>query len=165
MTTSEEAVDKEWRALVALEPEKMQARMVEILTELNGLPESERAERRLAMARAEYDLTDDELRKFTVSRLRAWLTLDRAVAKHMSDAFDDVMKKISGTQAMRQVGLVQTLARDFSLEDQETLVELIPNVFGGAPIGLSVSQVVQEAPPPQPEAPAKPAKKWWWPFG
>ena len=165
MTTSEETVDKVWRALVALEPEKMQARMVEILTELNGLPDSERIERRLAMARAEYDLTDDELRKFTVSRLRAWLTLDRAVAKHMSDAFDDVMQKISGTQAMRQVGLVQTLARDFSLEDQETLVELIPNVFGGAPIGLSVSRVVQEAPPPQPEAPAKPAKKWWWPFG
>ena len=165
MTTSDDTVEREWRALGSLELDEMQSQMVKLLTELDGLPDKEQSDRRMALARVESDLTDDELRKFTICRLRAWLTLDRAIAKRLSDAFDDVMKKVFGPQAMRQVGLIQTLARDFSLEDQQTLTELIPNVFGGSPVGLVASKARQEALTSQQEASKKPAKKWWWPFG
>lgn len=162
MTTSEETADKEWRALADLELEEMEARMLKVLTELETLPDEKRLERRLAMARVEHDLSEKQLRAVTLCRLRTWLKLEPEVAKRTAASFETVMKKISGTQAMREIALVQTLAREFSPEDQQILVGLAPSVFGGAPIGL---KVVKSEPSPRVKKPVRPAKKWWWPFG
>jgi len=162
MSTPDQTIDKEWKELATLDPDAMEARMVEILNEMVSLSDEERLERRLAIARAESDLSDEDLRSYTLCRLRAWLKLESAVADRVAATMDDVMKKIPGPQAMRQIALIQTMAREFSLEDQQKLVALAPNVFGGAPVGLKADAV--KAPPKVVEEP-KPAKKWWWPFG
>jgi hypothetical protein len=163
MSTPDQTVDKNWKELATLDPEAMEARMVGILNEMNALSDEERLERRLAIARTENDLTDEELRAYTLCRLRAWLKLDPPVAEKTAALLDKVMKIIPGPQAMRQIALIQTMAREFSVEDQGKLVALAPNVFGGAPVGLSVEKVI--VPPKVNEEPPVVKKKWWWPFG
>ena len=169
MATSDIAADDAWGALASLESAEREAKMVQLYGELVVLSQEERQSQMLAMARAEYALTDQALRPFTVSRLRAWLTLEPEVAQQIAAAYDAAMLKMSGTHAMRRVALVQTLVRDFSSEDQERLVALVPRVFAGVPTAsaaaLAQSMRGAEREAEQAASQQKPAKKGWWPFG
>jgi hypothetical protein len=133
--------------------------MVARYSELATLAEEERRALMLAMARAEYELTDDQLHAFTKSRLGSWLELAPETAQCVASSYDAVMLKMPGPQAMRRVSVVQTLAREFPVEDQDRLASLLPGVFAGAGIGVHMPPIHDAS------APTASAKKGWWPFG
>ncbi|MFH1560841.1 MAG: hypothetical protein ABID84_05480 [Chloroflexota bacterium] len=161
MSTSNVQSDQAWGALANATVEERERVMDQRCKELGALSEEERVSQMAAMARAEYALPEVDLRTFTLSRLRTWLKLDEDTGRKMSASYDAVMLNMPGQAAMRRVALVQTLARDFSREDQVKLVALIPNVFGGftdllQPTGFETRPTTERA---------APAKKGWWPFG
>lgn len=153
--------DQAWGALMNEAAEEREATMAQRYKEMAALSEEEMLSRMTAMVRAEYDLKDAELRVFTLSRLRTWLKLDEDTARKIAASYDAAMRKMSGPAAMRRVAMVQTLARDFSREDQQQLVELMPNVFGGL---KDVIQPFSSRPAPPPVEAAAPAKRGWRPF-
>ena len=159
MAMSNAEADQAWGMLAEVEEEERRTKMVQRYTEMAALPEEERMSQMLMMAAAEYDLSEDKLRTFTVSRLSVWLSLDREVARRVAASYDAVMKKMPGQQAMRRVGVVQTMAREFPAEEQAQLIELIPDVFGGLKEVLT-RQHAQEAM----AASSASVKKGWWPF-
>ena len=167
MTTPTPAADQAWGMLASATSEEREASMLRRYRELAALAEGERVNQMPAMARSEYALTDDKLRPFTLSRLRVWLKLESAVALRISASYDAVMLKMPGREAMRRVGLVQTLARDFSPEDEARLRELVPGVLGAVAPRVAIKRLQEElAQAPAAAASAKPAKKGGlWPFG
>jgi hypothetical protein len=160
MTTADVDADSGWSDLVTLDDESREARMRERYTALAALSEDERRHRMRAMAQAEYDLPDGQLRSFTVSRLSVWLGLEPDVARQIATSYDAVMMQMPGPVAMRRVGIVQTLAREFPPEDEERLRDLVPGVFVGQP-----HRVVTGA-TPQPSAASAPPQRDrpWWAF-
>ena len=81
-------------------------------TELAGLYEEDRVKQVTEMARAEHELDEDKLHVFTKSRLETWISMDADKAESVARAYDEAMKNLPGTLAMRRVGAVQTVARD-----------------------------------------------------
>jgi hypothetical protein len=61
---------------------------------------------------------------------------------------------------MRRVSMVQTLADEFSREQQLKLIAVIPTVFGGLKEMIEMPPIKSAA-----AAPAASTKKGWWPFG
>ena len=157
---SQEAIDQEWLHQSEAESESREAFMAARYIELAALPEEERRTRLRAMARAEYSLPDEKLRPFTLSRLRTWLSLEPDKAQVIADSYDAVMQEMPAPVAMRRVALVQTLATEFSPEDEERLRQLAPRVFAGTPSRMTVL----ERPEPEPLAVATRTKKPWWAF-
>ena len=141
MTTSENPADEAWGKLAELGDDDMQVAMAKRYGELADLiSENGRRWQVLGMIRAEYGLSDEKLRAFTISKLRAWLTLDPVMARRIAGSYNAAMLQMSADQAMKRVALAQTVAREFSPKDQQALVALVPDVFGGAAIGLPVAK-------------------------
>ncbi|MBM3946498.1 MAG: hypothetical protein FJ315_03740 [SAR202 cluster bacterium] len=153
--------NQDWGRLADLSPADRQPRMVEKYRTMAGLPDSEGDSQMNAMVLAEYALTDDKLRDFTHSRLRAWLAIDEQAALRIAKSYDTVMLKMPGKDAMRRVSMVQTIAREMSIPDVQRLSQLVPAVLAGAAVGVAVSKATS-APA---QAPTAPAKKGFGPFG
>lgn len=162
MAEAEELVRQEWAGLAGMEPSERESVMAERYRILSTIPEQERQPQLIAMANVEYDLPDDMLREVTVSRLRAWLLLERDVGNAIAEAYAAAMTKLSGSKAIRRVSLEQTLARSFSPEEQVLLVEMEPRIFGAVAFAARLAGAnFSSAQTPQPE----PTKKRWWLFG
>ena len=156
--TTDSSVDEAWGKLADTGEEERETQMFQRYTELASLSEEARRSRLLAMAKAEYALPDAKLRTFTLSRMRVWLKIDPENAKKMAVSYSAVMNQMPGPAAMRRVALVQTLAREFSLEDREKLVALAPGVFATRP--SSVAGVFGVTP----SSTTVSSKKPWWAF-
>ncbi|MBI4297187.1 MAG: hypothetical protein HY676_01510 [Chloroflexi bacterium] len=155
--TSGAELDQGWGLLADETEEQREKQMLERYGKVAALSEDERRSRLLAMAKAEYALSDAKLRSFTMSRLRVWLKMELEIAKKVADSYDAVMFLMPGPAAMRRVAIVQTLARGFSSKEQEQLRTLIPRVFADRPIGSAVAPGPAAAPGPS-------IKKPWWAF-
>jgi hypothetical protein len=127
-----------------------------------AMPETQRAERMLAMVQAEYTMSDQELRAFTTSRLKVWLALPEQEAKTISAAYDAAMLKMPGPQALRRVAKVQTVARVMSADDLHKLRALIPNILGALP-NVNIAKRADIG--ALTKVPERVEKKGWWPFG
>lgn len=155
--TTHPSVDEAWGKLADTGEDEREAQMIQRYTELSSLSEEARRSRLLAMAKAEYALPDAKLRPLTLSRMRVWLKMDSENAGKVAVSYSAAMNQMPGPAAMRRVALVQTLARGFSLEDQERLVALVPQVFAGRAVAASVLSAT-----PSPTPPA--SRKQWWAF-
>ena len=156
--TTDTSVDEAWGQLADAGEEERERQMFQRYTELASLSEEARKSRLLAMAKAEYALSDAKLRPFTQSRMRVWLTMETENATKVAVSYSAAMDQMPGPAAMRRVALVQTLARGFSPEDRERLAALVPQVFAGRPV--LVAKVLGVTPSPmQPSS-----KKPWWAF-
>jgi hypothetical protein len=165
MTTADTGSDQAWGGLAAASEDERQRQIQQRYTELAAMPEDERHRRLRAMAEAEYALPDVELRSFTISRLRALLSIDPDAARTITTSNDAVMKRMPGTTAMRRISLIQTLARDFTPDEQHQLRELIPGVFGDQAIGATATAAtVSPSATPAGGATDQPRKKPWWAF-
>jgi len=150
--------DESWGGLATIDEEGRREQMTARYLELTALAEEERRVRLRAMAEAEYALPDAELRAFTLSRLQTWLALDHDKARIIASSYDAVMQGMAAPVAMRRVGLVQTLGREFSAADEDRLRDLVPAVFGGAP-----RRVIDPVRSPGPVE-LSPKRKPWWAF-
>ncbi len=156
--TTDINIDEAWGKLADAGEEERETQMLRRYTELSSLSEEARRSRLLAMAKAEYALSDAKLRPLTLSRMRVWLKIDTETAKKVSDSYGAAMNQMPGPAAMRRVALVQTLAREFSIEDQARLAALVPQVFAAKPV--VVAKVLSATASPTPPA----SKKQWWAF-
>jgi hypothetical protein len=133
MTTMSRPTDNvptiDWEEIVTRPAPEREDALGRFYAALATLPKSDRLERLRTIVATTYRLPDDEFRTLTESRLRAWLGLDEGVAATVAQSYDAVLQEVSANDAMRRVAVVQTLARDFSLEDQERLRALVPAVF------------------------------------
>jgi hypothetical protein len=169
MTTIDAGADQSWAQLATLGADEREPHMRERYDELAALPEEERRRQLRAMAVAEYALPDDQLRAFTLSRLRVWVTLAPDTAQRIAADYDAVMSDMPGTVAMRRVGMVQTLAKELPAEDEERLRALVPNIFAGQPHRLGAEPAAPAAAPPpaaesqpaHPQAPESRRRPWW----
>ena len=163
MATSNVKADTTWSMLADEEEKVRQSKMAQRYKELAALSEEERVSQTMRMLMAEYALPDAKLRAFTLSRLHTWLSLDKGIAQRVSASYEAVMLKMPGTAAMRRVALVQTLSRDFPLEQQVQMVELFPDAFGGLKEAIAARRRM-EATSATAAATAAQAKKSWWAF-
>ena len=159
MTTPDAGADQAWSMLVDLEDEgEREARMQDRYAELAALPQEEDRQSRLkAMAYAEYAYPEDKVRRLTISRLRSWIRMDLEAAQAVVKSYVVAMDQLPGAIAMHRVALDQTLAREFSPDEQKRLLVIDPTVFG--PV-VHVKPVASA--PAQPSE--VPAKKAWWAF-
>ena len=161
MAMSDVNADQAWGMLANSEEGERRSKMLERYGEMAALPAEERESQMLTMAAAEYALPDDKLRIFTLSRLSAWLDMDADAAQNIASSYDAAMKKMPGPHAMRRVSMVQTLADEFSREQQLRLIAVVPTVFGGLKEMIEMPPVKSVAA----VAPDASSKKGWWPFG
>ncbi|MBI2855579.1 MAG: hypothetical protein HYX93_01895 [Chloroflexi bacterium] len=164
MTTPSAQTDHGWGMLVDAASEERESKMLQRYQEMAALSEQARTAQMLAMVRAEYALPDHKLRSFTLSRLRTWLKLEEGTARAIVTSYDAAMEKIPGQLAMRRVSLVQTLAREFSADDEEKLRSLVPRVFAGMPSRATIEKSLLAAPSVGSQT-RSPKKRSWWPFG
>ena len=164
MATQNVEPDNNWGLLADEEEEERRTKMLRRYTELTTLSEEERMSQMMGMAVAEYELSEANLLSFTLSRLSVWLSVEPEMARQLSASYDAVMLKIPGRHAMRRVSSVQTLAKEFSLEQQTQLIDLLPDVFGGLEDAILARSRLQNL-ATTPTAPAAQVKKSWWPFG
>lgn len=129
MSTPDTA-DQAWAMLADLGEDERRQQMEARYVALTVLPEEERRARLKVMARVEYTLPEDKLRPFFLSKLRVWLGMDSEVVQKVAASDEAIMDELPGEIAMRRVGVVQTLARSFSLTEQEQLRAVLPRVFG-----------------------------------
>ena len=149
--TSEGSMDPgAWGALADASEEARQAEMRKQYEELAKLSEDERSSKMAQMIESEYALPESKLRAFTVSRLTVWIDMDVESARSIAGTYDQVMKRMSANVAMRGVGMVQTLAREFTPEQVDRLYVLIPAMIQHMPRGeVSVlAHSEKEAAPP-----------------
>ena len=152
--------DTSWADLSRLETSQREAQMNARYEQLVQMEEPERASAMKAMAEAEYALQDDQLRQFTLSRMRTLLQLSEEDARTIIASYDGAMRQLPATMAMRRVALVQSLSLEFSAEDEERLRVLVPTVFGGTPRRSIVAAM--EGSPTTSQPPAK--QEPWWAF-
>lgn len=151
-----------WGTLVELDDEGRQARLLEHYAELGGLPDDELRDRVLGIVAAECDLTDDELRAVTVSRLRVWLRLAPELVERICSTYESAVARMSADKAMRWAGILQNLRKEFSREERLRLVAIVPSAFGGVQ-EVDLGAFTYDEPASQKDV-GKP-KKRWWPFG
>ena len=118
--------EDDWATLVQLDPREREIAMLTYYTELAHLPEDERRARLRKQVAAAYVLPDEDLRPLTLARLRAWLQMEPEAAATVASSFDAVMREVNANVAMRRVGFVQTLMREFSDQEQQRLRLLNP---------------------------------------
>lgn len=160
MTSSGTIEDADWGKLASMEENERTRLMLGRYNELLGLSPEERHARLKAIATIEYSLPDPELRALTIGRMRCLLSMEEEAARSFIQSYDAVMREMPANAAMRRVGMVQTVAAEFTAEEEERLRALIPTIFAGAPrrtTGLDTS-----GPPLAVERPA--AKRPWWAF-
>ena len=155
MTTAGTGTEDAWARLATAQPEERSAQVQARYHERAGLPEDERRSRLDAMIRSEYALPDEQLHAMTLCRLETYLQMQPDEVRTIVASVEAVMNTLPGSFAMRRVALVQTLSREFSVEDQQRLRELVPEVFGD-----SGGRAVGAAPAPPPAA-ASPKRAWW----
>jgi len=158
-----EQMDQEWAALSVLGAEQREARMIERCTTVAALDDDARAAALSAMVRAEYSLPPAELPPFTLSRLRAWITIertDRDLATRLARGYDTAFQTMPADMAMRRSSVVQGVARnDLSSDEIEMLFELIPSIVQQVP-RIRQDSLTSRPHQPTPEPKSKP----WWRF-
>ena len=134
------APDTSWSELITQDDASRQRAMVERFTRLATLEEAARLDELEGMARAEYALPDSDLHRFTASRLRAWLEIDRAdsgQAQLLATAYDHVFQRVPVELAMRRAMLVQSVARsELTKEETADLRRLIPGLMQAEPASM-----------------------------
>ncbi len=142
---------KQWVGLVTAKEDARQSKMKTRYNELAGLSEEERIKQVTDMARAEHELSEDLLHIFTKSRLETWINMDADKAEQVARAYDEAMKNLPGTLAMRRVGAVQTVARDLETSQVERLYELLPSLLKENPRAViqSLGTSVDKKPMPE----------------
>jgi len=134
MSTSAGGESTGWGALVEISSEEeRQAQMAKQYMAVAQMDEEERREALKKMAAAEYQLPDDKLRIFTDSRLKVWLTLESNQAKTIAQSYDYVMRNGPGPWAMKRVSMVQTVTREWNVDQLEKLRDLIPSLIKEVP--------------------------------
>lgn len=162
---SEQSPDEfeQWAALADAPEETRRLEMRKRYEELALFPEDERIATLAKMAQAEYQLPHDKLWTFTRSRLLTWLEIDREKAKTVATSYDRAMQQMPASIAMLRVGVVQSVSRQFTLEQVGRLYELVPAVFREVPhqtLSPSAESRSQERIGQQP-APPTPFWKFW----
>jgi hypothetical protein len=160
MTAADTSADPTWGPLAETDEQSRAAQVEARYSEIAALPEEERRRRLRAMMEAEYALSDQSLRTMTMARLRAFLSMDEAAVQAIVGSLDTVMKQMSGQAAMRRVALVQTLAQEFTPEEQHHLRTAMPGVFGDRPTAMGGAAGAASAPAPAPGA-TRAARPWW----
>ena len=150
-----------WAALADASEEARQAEMRKGYEELAKLSEDERSSMMAQLIESEYALPEGKLRAFTVSRLTVWIDMDVESARSVAETYDQVMKRMSANVAMRRVGMVQTLAREFTPEQVDRLYELIPAMIQHMPRGEGAVLARGEEEAAFPE---ERHRKSWWQF-
>ena len=157
MTTSSGTVDGAWAKLAEQPVTEREAQMLTRYNLVAELPDDGRENTLLAMARAEYALPHQLLRDFTLSRMRVLLKMSPVAANRVALSYAKVMDRLPATAAMARITLIQTLAREFTPEDEALLREMNPGAFGGMPgVKPVAAETRAPTPPPQPEK-----KKGW----
>lgn len=122
----------------------LQSRMTSFFDGLAGTDEGQRRQRLRPLIDAEYHLPDEVLRRVTMARLRALLTLSQDAAERVAGSYDAIMNSLEGEIAFKRAALVQQMARELSIEEEERLHSLLPNVFGDKPANLQIAKQVEE---------------------
>lgn len=131
MATVQHEVDHEWAdRLLNADASAWERLMIARYVDLAAMSEDDRQRRLRSMTFAEYAFADEDLRGSTLSRLRAWLTIDQDTAKKIAVSLDAVMAEMPGAVAWRRVALVQTMSREFTSRETLRLRELVPGIFG-----------------------------------
>lgn len=141
MTTADSiAPDSTWSDLISQDDVSRQRSMVERFSRLTTVEEAARLDELEGMARAEYALPDADLHRFTASRLRAWIELDRldpGQAQLLATAYDRVFQRVPVELAMRRAMLVQSVARsELTAEETSELRRLIPGLMQAEPASM-----------------------------
>ncbi len=154
-------IGQRWAGLASVAEGDRQTQMRAVLEEVLGLGEGERVEAIRSMVDAEYALPDDDLRPFTVSRLRTWLAIgadNMDGATSLARGYDAAFEKLPAAAAMRRSTTVQTVARTtLSAEEIQGLFALIPSIVQQIPRAVPSAHTQRKE-----DAPA--AKKPFWKF-
>jgi hypothetical protein len=119
------------------------------------LGEAERSGRLLELETALYKLDDAAVRAFTKVRFDALLSMDAALARSATAPYPALLDKLPGPSAMRHVAFLQTVAREYSQEDQARLKVLFPEALAAK---------ADARPKPAASQPAGGGGRAWWAF-
>ncbi len=159
MTSSTPMDVKQWVALADAKEDARTSEMKKKYAELAGLSEEERLKQITELARAEHEMPEDKLHDFTKSRLLTWIDMEQGQAQVLAHSYDEALKSLPGTLAMRRVGAVQTVAREMHPDEVEKLYSLIPSILREMPRQVVTSLATGAEKKPRPP---KRKKRTWW---
>ena len=157
MTSSTSPEPTEWVVLADATEEARSSEMKRRYGELAQLSDEERLARLTDMAQAEYQLPEDKLHIITRTRLLVWLEMEHDQALAIAHSYDQALLNLSAPLAMRRVGAVQTVARDFTPEQMDQLYGIIPSVVKEVPRTVLPNLAIDESA-------RRRNKKSWWKF-
>ncbi|MDA1096860.1 MAG: hypothetical protein O3B84_06360 [Chloroflexi bacterium] len=120
-----------------------------------------------ALVEAEYALSDEDLLKIASARLRAWLAMDPDSVGGVVDSYEQTMRAMPGSIAMRRVQAVQTIALTMHSDELERLKDLIPSVLKQIPslakvrYAASTSSATSAVPVAAGAKPSKASRRAW----
>lgn len=159
MTSSTPMDVKQWVALADAKEDARGSEMKKRYVALAGLSEEARLKQITELARAEHEMPEDKLHDFTKSRLLTWIDMDPGQAQTVAHSYDEALKALPGTLAMRRVGAVQTVARDMHPDEVEKLYNLIPSILREMPRQVVTSLATGAQKKPRP--PKRQKRKWF----
>jgi hypothetical protein len=131
----------QWSWLRGEDEMALQERMTALFREAAVLGEGQRRQRLRPLIDAEYSLPDGTLRRVTIARLRSYVTLENEAAHRVADSYDAIINNMPGDIAFRRASFEQQEARsNFSVEEEEKLHSILPNVFGDKPAELQIAE-------------------------
>lgn len=129
MSTTSKSTYRTWAEIAALPAPQQPELIGQTYQAIAKLDEGERLGRIVELEDALYRLSDDPIRTFTRSRLRALLDLNPAVADAVAKANPQLLDKLAGPLAMKHIANIQTAGREMSQEEQARLKVLYPRVM------------------------------------
>ena len=147
-----------WMALAYVSEDSRQRDMLKVYEELVDSSEEERCQVVQKLAEGEYKLPDDKLRTFTRSKLLTWLKMSVEKARIIANAYDQVIKKMPATAAMKRVATVQTVARNLPSDQLERLQKILPPIVLEVPSRAKLSRSLGM------RGEEKKGRKSWWQF-
>ena len=157
MAKSTDSGSADWNKLAALSEGDQTAQMVERFTHIQGLDAEARSESLGSIIRGELELSDEEMAELSRSRLLAWLSMDKDMAKSSAEEFQTAMDGAPGMIAMKHATIDQTVSLHFDREQVTLLAELDPKIFASMP---GVGSIDTD----EPAAPADEDPPPWWKF-
>jgi hypothetical protein len=152
---------KRWHEIAAMPAAEQPAMIARTYEVLAGMVEAERQARIVEMETMLYRQPDEQIMAFNQARLRAMLDLRNEAADAVTMVNAKLIDLLPGPMAMKHVGSVQTVAREFTAEEQGRLTDLFPKELVVKGDMKTAAAAASGAPTPLVARQAGKSKPWW----
>lgn len=155
MAKTTDAGSTDWAKMTQLSEEERIAEMSERFIAIHSLSPDKRVTELETFIRGMDSLPGADMAELSKSKLKAWLSMDKSMAKQAAEEFQEAMDTMPGNIAMKHATMDQTVSLHFSHDEVTLLAEMDPKVFRSMP-GVAKTTAAEDI-----ETVPSEADPWW----